>query len=105
MPTAVLDALVHLTVELLEPIRMNQLGVDDRRPRDGAQRRGKMREPIGPVGAVARVERDGVPGLVHLHAVAVELHLVAPAFALWQPVCKVGSLGGMKAEGCGTCQM
>ena len=77
---------VHLTVELLEPLRMNQLGVDDRRPRYGAQRRGKMREPIGPVGAVARVERDSVPRFVHDHPVAVELHLVPPAFAFGQPV-------------------
>ena len=47
---------------------------------------GKVRETLRPIGSIAGVERDGVAHLVHLHAVAVELYLVTPAFPFGQAV-------------------
>ena len=74
-PKIVFDALVHLSMQLLEPLRVQELGVDDggsAGQRD--QRCGKVREALRSIGTIARVEHDGAARLVHLHAVAIELH-------------------------------
>ena len=78
----VLDALVDMFVERLKAGRVHQLGVDNEGASERRERGGEVGKALRSVGAIARVERDVPTGLVDLHPVSVELHLVTPVRAL-----------------------
>jgi hypothetical protein len=61
----IFEPLVHASVQGLEPIRVYELGIDDRRlAGERRQGGGQMWKAFGPVGAVARVDRDRAAGWI-----------------------------------------
>jgi hypothetical protein len=80
---------------------MYELGVEDFDSQRNALKSAEAREAARPIGALACVARDTFVGLVDLHPVVVELHLVEPTHVRWQMVAQGRNARGMKGE-CGT---
>ena len=77
----------------------DQLAVEnDRRRRQGLQRRRNGGEPSGAIEAPARQQSDLAPGLVGLQAPAVQLWLMEPCVALGTASFATAMAGGMKRK-------